>query len=229
MLALLALAVLAPTQRIGLALNVPQGGGADAFIGAMRQQIRLGLDGNALSLKWDEFETQNGKPLDDGLGAATLMGQKVLLTIATIDTVHRRLPADLATTKWDDPKMERRFDKFLETIAPKLRDNVQWVSLGNEVNLYLASHADETAGYLKFLAHERDTLHQLIPNMAVGVTVTDGDGIKAPELVKTLQAGMDVVVFTFYPLNGMQVLPPTDVPQHFRFMTGIAQDRPLLL
>ena len=227
-LALAGLLINPPTQRIGLALNVPEPAGPAGFMAAMRKQIRLGLDGENISLKWDEYETSS-KGLEDGINGAVFMGQQPLLTISTIDTVRRRVPADIATTPWDDPKFEHRFDAFLQGLAPKLKDKVGWISLGNEVNVYLAQHPDETASYLKFLAHERELLHGLLPGVPVGVTVTCADGQKAPEIVKALQEGMDVTVFTYYPLDGFKVQPLSEVPKGFEFMLSIAGSRPMLL
>ncbi len=228
-LSLLLAGLAGPYPCLGLALNVPAGGGADAFLSAMRQQIRLGLDGGTISVKWDEVASGGTKSVTDGVGGAAFMGQKVLLTIATIDTVRRRLPSALMSSAWDDPGLETQFDSFLGRIAPMVKDKVAWISLGNEVNPYLAAHPDEVTPYLKFLAHSRDTVHRLLPGVGVGVTLTCMDAIGQPQLAERLQEGMDVSVFTYYPLIGFKVPAPLQTDRHFSFMTGLAGSKPLLL
>lgn len=218
----------APSTRIGLALGVPEGGGEEEYLRALRQQIRLGLDAGNLSLKWDEFEAQGGKPLEDGLGVARVAGQRLVLTIATIDTVRRRLPKDVEGLAWDDPRLVERFEAFLGKVLARAKPHVSWLSLGNEVDPYLASHPDEVEPYLRFLARARQVVRRLAPGTAVGVTVICRDSQKGPDLARRLQAGMDVTIATYYPLDGFR---PTvgSVDQDFAFLLRLAGDRPLVL
>jgi hypothetical protein len=226
----LGLALLAQTTtRIGLALNVPEGGGEEEFLAAMRQQVRLGLDGGAISLKWDEWEEKGGKPLTDSLGALRFMGQDGLVTVATIDTLKRRLPSDVAAKDWSDPLLVSRWERFLGTIAGQFGPKVKWVSLGNEVDGYLSQHPGEVDAYIGFLARGREAVRKVRPDIQVGVTVMCMDGLKHPDLVRKLQTGMDVTVFTYYPLDGLTVHDPAQLRPHFDFMTGVAGARPLLL
>lgn len=230
MTTLAALFVLAVTQpRIGLSMNVREGGGEADYLAALRQQIRLGLDGSLISLKWDEYESQAGKPLADALGFIKLTGQDALLTIATIDTVKRRLPPDIADRAWDDQALLDRCDGFLRKIAPQLGKQIRWISLGNEVDGYLSSHPGETAAYLRFLDHERNLLHEIAPGVKVGVTTTWMGLAQYRALIASLQKDQDVAVFTYYPLSGYSVLPPAQAAVHVGDMLQAADGKPLLL
>ena len=224
-----ALLALSPYPKLGLALNVPEGGGQDAYLVAMRQQVRLGLDGGTISVKWDEIAQSGTKPLSDGIGGATFMGQKVLLTIATIDTVKRRLPPSLMGAGWDDPGLQRQFDGLLEGLSPIVKGHISWLSLGNEVNPYLTAHPQEQAPYLRFLAHSRGTVHRLLPGVGVGVTATCTDAMQDPALAKRLQQGMDATVFTYYTLQGLNPGGSLRTEGDFSFMEQVAGARPLLL
>jgi hypothetical protein len=217
-----------PTN-LGLAINLPEGAGAPELMAAMRKEVRLGLDGGTITLKWDEVASSGVKSVSDGLGAAAFMGQRVLLTISTIDTVRRRVPPEFAHTPWDDAGLESRFDALLTQVAAFGGMNLGWISLGNEVNPYLAGHPEEVAAYLRFLDHERETVHRLLPQVGVGVTITCMDAIDQPDLAEQLQKSMDVIVFTYYPLKGFKVVTPLATDRHFGFMTKIAAGRPLLL
>jgi hypothetical protein len=215
--------------RLGLALNVKDNATADDYVAAMRQQIRLGLDGFNISLKWDEYESQNGKPLADGVNAANFMGQDVLVTLGTIDTVKRRLPADVADKAWMDPDLLARWDGFLAKICGEFGKGVKWVSLGNEANVYLAQHDDEVDPYVRFLAHGRDFIHKTRPDIQVGVTVTCMDALTNPELASKLQEDMDVSIFTYYPVEGSAAFDMAQVATHFDAMNRLAGKRPFLL
>jgi len=225
----LAFALAGPGPRLGLAMGFPDGATEDDFLTAIRTQIRMGLDGAAPNIKWDEFEAQNGKPLTDSVGAAKLIDQELLVTISTIDTVKKRLPADVAEKDWTSPEMLARWDGFLTKVAQQAGPRTKWISLGNEVNVYLAQHPAEVDGYVKFLAAGRAALKKVNPALLVGVTLTCTDSMAHPELAKRLQEGMDISVFTYYPMDGFKALDPREVPSHFDFMARTAGTRPLLL
>ncbi len=225
----LAVALAAPGPRLGLAMGFREGAGEDDFFAAIRTQIRMGLDGTAPNIKWDEFEAQSGKPLADAVGAAKLIDQEMLVTISTIDTVKKRLPADVADKDWSSPEMLARWDGFLTKVAEQAGPRTKWISLGNEVNVYLAQHPTEVDAYVKFLVHGRATLKKANPALLVGVTLTCSDSMTDPDLAKRLQEGMDISVFTYYPMDGLKVLDPSLVPSHFEFMSQFAGGRPLLL
>lgn len=217
------------SSKIGLAINVTTGGGLSELMTSVRRQIRLGLQATTISLKWDEYEAQHGKPLDDALGGMFMTGQQPLLTISTLDTVKRRLPADVINEAWDSPLFLKRFDAFIDEIGPKIKGKVPWVSLGNEVDGYLSSHPDEIAAYKRFMAHERQHLKQIDPAIKVGVTVMWGGTVEHPDVVAAVQENTDIAVFTYYPTQNMKGLPIAKVPTHFATMLKIAANRPLLL
>jgi hypothetical protein len=225
----LAFALAGPGPRLGLAMGFPDGATEDDFLAAIRTQIRMGLDGAAPNIKWDEFEAQNGKSLTDAVGAAKLIDQELLVTISTIDTVKKRLPVDVAVRDWTSPEMLARWSGFLTKVAQQAAPRTKWISLGNEVNVYLMQHPTEVDGYIKFLAAGRAALKKVNPHLLVGVTVTCTDALKDPELARRLQEGMDISVFTYYPMDGLKALDPNTVPSHFDFMTRSAGSRPLLL
>lgn len=210
-------------------MSVPDGAGEEQYISALRTQIRLGLDGGCTTIKWDEYESQKGKPLSDYLGVVKLTNQQTLITISTIDTIKRRLPSDVQDLEWTDGKLRMRFDAFLREFAPKLDKRVKWISLGNEVNAYLEQHPAEVEQYIDFLAKSRSLIKSLRSDIQVGVTVTCMDGIRNRSLVKRLTDPMDIAVFTYYPMDGLKVADTAAAAGHFDFMSGVAGTKPIIL
>ncbi|MEJ5169470.1 MAG: hypothetical protein WHU10_00630 [Fimbriimonadales bacterium] len=225
---LLFASLLATGPRIGLAAGVPEGAKEEDYLRILRQQVRLGLDAGLLSLKWDEYESQGGKPLEDGLGIARFSGQRLLLNVATVDTVRKRLPADVQDLSWDDPKLFQRFEPFLRKVLERAGPHLGWLSLGNEADIYLAGHSNETEAYLRFLDRARRLARGISPALPVGVTITCRDGQKHRQLVERLTRGMDVAIATYYPMDGLR---PTleRMDGDFEFLFEVASGRPLVL
>lgn len=225
----LAVSFVPSATRLGLSLNVPAGGGEEAFLAAMREQVRMGLDGGAISLKWDEYESQGPKSIDDAVNGLRFMGQEAIVTIATLDTMKRRLPADVADRKWDEPEMLRRWEDFLKSLAPRLGSRVKWLSLGNEVDGYLASKPEEVEPYVRFLSAGRRVVKSVRPDLQVGVTIMATASAENPALARRLQDGMDVAVMTYYPLDSLKVRDPSSVSSDFTQMVALAAGKPLIL
>jgi len=220
--------------RIALAFSVPDKAGEEEFLASAREQIRLRLDGFQIAVKWSELEPTPGrydfKKLDDSLGMAKLIGADASLTIQTIDTNNRALPEDLAAQPFASADMTSRWQAFLTNLAPRLGKRVRWISLGNEVDVYLGEHSDEVADYLSFLQSGRSVLKRLAPQAAIGVTSTYDGSVKRADLVEKLEAWTDVVYLTYYPLtDSFGARPVSEVPSDFARMVRLAAGRKLVL
>src|SRR5262249_24747108 len=127
---------------------------------------------------WNKLEPSPGTfALSDLLGSVSYFADQkhdtVLVTIRTLDTTARKLPADLTTARFDDPQLRRRFHALLDTLRPHLA-HVAYLSLGNEVDVYLATHPDEWEGYTRFIREAVTYVHTILPGAKTGVTVTAG-------------------------------------------------------
>lgn len=236
LLALLSATLLgqAAVTRIGLSLNVPEGGGAPELIAGVRQQIRMGLNGGTLSLKWNEIEPNPGqfelKALEDRKGTDALLGTQSLITLQTIDTSNRTIPGDLQALPWNDPVLIGRFEKIVEKVCREASPEMKWISLGNEVDVYLASHFSEVETYRPFLAAGRRAAKRVRPDIKVGVTTTWSGLASQSAAIRSLQEGMDATVFTYYGVGpDFQVLAPASITKALDEMLAVAGTRPLLL
>jgi hypothetical protein len=122
--------------------------------------------------------------------------------------------------------MMERFRRLLSDLQSGLAGKLRYLSIGNEVDVYLGSHPEELEPYRRFLADAVAHAHQLFPGVLVGVTSTY-DGARR---VVSLQEPTDVVVLTYYPLGPRFVpRPPSTAAPDLAAMLEIAGDRPLVL
>lgn len=239
--ALLLVASLAPVAtpadypiRLGLTMGIKDTMQESDFLDSLRELVRLQVDGAQLSHGWDELEPSAGgfvaKKLEDEAGWLRLLGAESVATVKTLDTVKRVLPADLAGLAWDDPTMIARWKAFLNAYVRKLPPGTRWLSLGNEVDGYLANHPDEVPAYLRFLEAGRETVKAARPDLKVGVTLMRDGLVKRADVLKRLAPFGDVSVFTYYPMaDDISPLPVSDVAGHFAAMLAVANGRPLVL
>jgi hypothetical protein len=192
--------------------------------------------GSVLTAKWSTLEPiPKVYSLQDlANGIALLGGQwgfKLMLGIQVINTVPKETPSDLISIPFSDPQMKARFHALIDALKPALTSQVAYLSIGNEVDVYLSANPDQWPMYKDFLDDAQNYVHQVSPQLRVGTTVTFG-GATGPDAnqVAQLTSSTDVYILTYYPLGpdfhalGAQS-PLTDFPR----MLGLAGNRPLVL
>ncbi|MDR3691011.1 MAG: hypothetical protein P4L46_16650 [Fimbriimonas sp.] len=240
LIALLALATSqgdAPNHRgcrVGLTLNVSVNGGVPELLANAKEARRLGCDISAMSVKWSDLEPTAGALKVDRLNwdlrNTVNTGFVPMLTLQTIDTNNRTLPADLKSEAWDSPKMLAREVAFLKAVGAVLPKEIGAVMLGNEVDGYLPSHPSEIKPYLEFLRAGRETLKAADPGVQVGVTTMFNSLANDTGLISLIQKNMDLVSMTYYPLgSNFAVLPVDDVGKHIAKMVAFAGSRKLFI
>lgn len=179
-----------------------------------------GMQATSLVINWDEVETAPGvyQPNPNWLYIADVyypsQNTQVLLTIVPIDTVQSRLPADLEGKPMDDPAVIERF-KGLLTYAFSQIPHLQLsaLSIGHEVDIYMGNNLTAWGQYQRFFTAVATHARGLRPGLKVGVQTTHDRTIgplAAP--IATLNQSSDVVMISYYPLDGnFQVKSPTVV------------------
>lgn len=219
---------------VGLTLNITAKGGIQELTESVKEERRLGIDMMASPFKWADLEQAPGQfkldKLRDDLRNQANLGFTPVLTIQTIDTDKRTVPADLATEEWDSEKMLSRERALLTAVGKELPSKLNAVMLGNEVDGYLSNHSSQLDAYVRFLKAGRDSLKSIRPDLQVGV-VTMFTGLATHHgVIEKIQSGMDLVAMTYYPLGSdFSVLPVGDVKVHFRQMIDFSAGRRLYL
>jgi hypothetical protein len=228
----------AGTRAVGITL-VPRGGPKFTnrnVSSAINRAQAAGVDAAQLFNNWSELEPAAGQyqtanlsaPLQ-GLGGQ--LGWNLMLTIGVINTVKRETPPDLTNVAWDDPGMISRFEALFDHIQPLFNARLQYISIGNEVDVYFLLHPGEFPAYVTFYDTIVAYIHAHAPGLQVGVTTAFSNTFGAAQsMVTQLTQNSDAIIFTYYPLQANFDPEPPDVPlTDFPMMVQFAGGRPVIL
>jgi hypothetical protein len=195
-----------------------------------------GVRGQYQFATWSSLEPQSGTyNLQDLMaGINFLIGrgfQRLLVTVAPINTTTKETPPDLLAVPFNSQQTKTRFHALLDALVPQLPTSVVYLSIGNEVDIYLNAHPAEWAAYQEFYEDSVSYIHQKWPRLKVGVTVTFSGAMGAPAVnVSALSAKSDVWVFTYYPVGlNFQPLGPQSPSTDFPLMGTLSGGRPIVL
>ncbi len=203
------------------------------FVAAIDSSLSIGAKGIVQTYTWRELEPDSARlnvlRVIDDIRYARSRGLQVFLGIQVINTVRREMPADIAALPWTDARLQRRFERLLDALAPTLGD-VTYVSIGNEVAGFLRSQG-QWAAYTSFVTQEVASLHRRVPTIKVGVTMEYAEAASQTSVAKALIAVSDVAIFTHYPfeLNGFNVAPTTITRSTFDNMITLAGGKPVVI
>jgi len=203
------------------------------YLRAVRDEIKLGVQGTYVNVKWTDLENDqpfNAKAIQDQLGIAKLLGGDVVVCIKPVDTSVKTVPIAYMTRPFDDPEVLKRWEEMLQNVIPLLPKNTKAIALGNEVDVYFNNHPNELPSYMNLVKSARTFLRGAGLKIPVGV-ITTYDGLQRhPDLVKQIQSNFDITMMTYYPLTqNFEVLPMNQVGSHFDAMVALAGSKPLFL
>ncbi|WP_420644473.1 hypothetical protein [Candidatus Leptofilum sp.] len=210
----------------------------EPFDDAFRLAQSAGAQATSLSVYWDDIEIAPGiyQPDPNWLAIANAyypaQQMQVSLAISVIDTNNLRLPADLADKSFDDPELIARFNSLLDYVAAQLTElTPQSLAIGNEIDLYLGSDVAQWRAYETFFVETAAYARTLWPNTLVGSKVTfEGIADERAAAIQSLNQHADVVLVTYYPLDGgFQVRPPTAVHDDFQTLADAFPDKTIHL
>lgn len=176
------------------------------YVNAVNLVYGAGARGIIETQTWSSMEPSAGQyalqNLQNDLNFEASKGLQTYLGIQVINTVPKAVPPDLVGVSWDDPLMKSRFHALLDAIKPLLTSHVAYISIGNEVDVYLSAHPTEWTAYQSFYEDALVYIHQTMPGVRVGVTATYG-GASGPAQANmtALNSTSDIWIFTYYPLG----------------------------
>jgi hypothetical protein len=214
-----------------------------AFTEAVELAYNAGARGMQTNFSWGAlepssagFNAQRMQELRNALDQGRARGLVHYVGIQVINTLYRDGPSDLAALPFDDERVRARLRTLLDAVVGANRGAIRYLSLGNEVDVYLGSRPAEVPAYAALLRDAAQHARALDPSIQVGVTFT-ADGARGAHqaLLRTLNDGItDVVILTYYPLslqaNGTFVVrSPTTVGPDITSMLALAVDKPLVI
>lgn len=208
------------------------------FDRAMDQARELGAESIRLSVFWDDIETAPGSynPDPNWLAIAnqyySAQNFGISLTISVLDTTEIRLPADLEGLSFSDPLVLERFIGLLDYIKTQLVDvDLVYLAIGNEIDGVLGNDPSAWAEYHEFLAPALVYAKQLWPDLPVSTKVTyDGFTGSMKEYALDLIRDSDVVMTTYYPLNGdFTVKDPDVILNDFQALADLFPGKKILM
>jgi hypothetical protein len=226
-----------PGDRVlALAMNprqVPPATVAD-FLAAFELAHGAGARGNAITYQWSALESDTGhldvRRARDDVSFTVSRGMQLFFGIQLINTTAKEVPLDLRTTPFDAPRMKARFHTLIDSLAIGVLPSTTYLSIGNEVDTYLATTNGWTA-YANFYADAVAYVHAKAPGVKVGVT-TQYSGLAGPDRAKiaALNTASDVDVFTYYALGpSFHPTGPTSARAAFPEMVTFADGKPVIL
>lgn len=205
------------------------------YVTAANLVYSTGARGIVESYMWSSLEPSAGQyslqKLQNDLNFGATQGLQTYLEIQVINTTPREVPPDLINVSWNDPQMKSRFHALLDAIKPLLTSQVAYISVGNEVDVYLRAHPTEWAAYQSFYEDALAYIHQTVPGIHVGVTTTFGGASGAAQAnVTALNRMSDIWIFTYYPLGpGFVPNSPQSPLTDFPTMLSLAGTKQVVL
>jgi hypothetical protein len=194
-----------------------------------------GARGHFESHTWKELEPHAGainvrglKSSIDYLGAKGFSSME--LNIKLIDTASVQMPDDLAGLPFDSAQTKSRFHALIDAIKPAIGSHITYLSIGNEVDIYLNAHPSQWDAYIAFYQDAAAYVHSTLPGVKVGVATTFDGARNVPQRVGPLNASSDVIILTYYPLDSSyRPRAPSTATGDMARMLSIAGSRPLVL
>jgi hypothetical protein len=206
------------------------------IIAAVDLAFDSGARGSVLTTRWHDLEPSNAQyHLDEIRTSLNYLGNfrgfDLLLGIQVLNTTAKETPTDLKSFTFDSQQMKNRFHELINMLLPDINDHVRYLSIGNEVDVYLAAHPKEWSAYEDFYDDAVRYIHAVAPHVKVGVTSTfsGASGASRTEVAR-LNESSDVLILTYYPLGERYMVRGSDAPRaDLPRMVELAKPRPLVL
>jgi len=223
-------------QRIlELDANAPENENYDSAMDLARE---LGAESIRLSVYWDDIEIKPGvyNPDPNWLAIAnqyySSQGLAISLTISVLDTTEVRLPDDLDGKSFSDPEILIRFKGLLGYIKTQLVDvDLIYLAIGNEIDGVLGNDPAAWKEYRDFFEPAAESARELWPDLPISTKVTyDGFTGSMMETSRDMYRNSDVVMTTYYPLNGdITVKDPDVILKDFQILADLFPKKEILM
>jgi hypothetical protein len=218
---------------LGLEATLPAGASDEERERAARTVRASGVNLFAVTVSWSDGEPSPGKYRLDALVKTVRLlrqsGATVHLDLPLVSVQRRDVPTDLATMRFDDPRLSLRLGRFLDALEPALLD-ASTISLGYAADSYFASHPDELTGYRLLFGGTVAFLQKKAPDLKVGVTTAAPTESASPVVAAALHQGSPVLFYLYAPFdrgNPFLHRPPESLERDWKQLLESAAGRPI--
>jgi len=177
----------------------------------------LGADFYHLRAQWNDLESKSDflDLVKFAPGFVKMNGYDVVqLMLVSVDTTLRTMPASVRDLPLDSQATQDAFIALVNSLFSDagFASNVDYISLGNEVDVYFSSHPSELDSYARFLTMAVATLRSAGVRVPIGITVTEGGlvpAVSATARIALDHPDLDFIGVTYYPMeDGFQFRDP---------------------
>lgn len=159
-------------------------------------------------------------------------GRRVLVSLAVVDRLVDHRPAALDGVAWDAPASLALMQTTLDALFASSGDEVQFLTFGRDVDVYLAAHADERPAFTTFakkaLAYARSHAGAA-GDLGVGVAFSPA-APKTEAAFAELRDDSDVLAFSYFPgLGSYEPQPAAGVASMVAQLAELGASKPILL
>ncbi len=226
----------APEPAGGRLLGVEVGSrpGQDHYDAILEVQTS-GANTVPLTMAWSTLEPTAGQMnlawLQMALDFYRSQGLVVMLSVPTIDTLSRLLPADLMHLPIDHPQVIARFETLVDQVLDVAGSETQFLILANEFDLYMQHHpldAGNWQGLESFVAAGVARVRARRPDVLAGASISSSNIGTAP--IDGIVLASDALFATYYYAQIDYVGPPTQhVGPQIDALVAAALGRPLVI
>lgn len=221
----------APPAALGLAVNLSADATTSEQNLALQQVRATGVTLFALPLSWPAAEPAPGRyRIAELVRTARLLRQSgavLHLDLPLVAGTSREVPADLAATAFDDPKLSLRLGRLLDALGPALLD-FSFISFGSGADAYFAQKPDELAAFRRLFDGAIGFLGKKAPHLRGGVTTWTPTESPAPAIAAALHQKSPVLFYVYSPFErgaSFRHRPPDAIDRDWRQLLETAGNR----
>lgn len=175
----------------------------DSIEARWEEAIDAGMSVGRLQIDWPELEPEEGQydrdVLENALEDLADQGVEIFLTVSAYDSDGPVVPTYLEGNDFDNGLFQERFNLLMDWVVPMLRQYNGWViAISNEPDNAFGDDARLADQIIDFLQNSREHIHGIEEDMAVTVTMNEGNLEPFPRETRMIAAESDVVSLNYY-------------------------------
>lgn len=190
----------------------------DSIALRMDEAYAKGMRLARIQLDWSELEPSPNQydlvELEAQLQANHAAGRETMLTLSTLDSDAYTIPEDLLDQAFNEVVLLDRLKSMMDQLVPIMNANGGWlITIANEPDTHFEDSPELWQEVRDMVREIREHVHQIDPNMAIAVTLTEGGFAAGVKGFKQIVKECDVACFNYY---GQSLLGRLDTPDEIR-------------